>query len=235
VAVTNTIFSLGYASTDSFLYLLPLFLVFAIWIGFGIGNIIRLLAQQRNWLGFGVSGILLASFWGMAIMNYPKLDLSGDHRTQNFAKAVFAALPPQAIVIAKGDRALFSLWYYHFVLKERPDIAVLSRGLLPNAWYIDVLHDTYSTLNISLEDVVSNSTTQVDPIPLGSDTAEVEGEAEAILSNSIAQANPMRPVCDVTIIYEPPSFVEQMSIVCYLPASQKPDTPFISIVEPIDK
>ena len=211
VAVTNTIFSLGYASADSYLYLLPFFCVFAIWIGFGIGNITRRLAPQKNWLSLVVSVILLASFWGMATMNYPENDLSGDHRAQKFGKAVFAALPPQAIVIAIGDRSLFSLWYYHFVLKERPDIAVLSDALWPNAWYRDVLHDTYSTLN----------------------TADVAAEA-SLLANSIAQANPMRPVCEVMIIYEQVSLAGQMSIVCYSPASQKSNTPFISIVQPID-
>jgi hypothetical protein len=211
VAVTNTIFSLGYASADSYLYLLPFFCVFAIWIGFGIGNITRRLAPQKNWLSLGLSAILLASFWGMATMNYPENDLSGDHRAQKFEKAVFAALPPQAIVIAKGDRSLFSLWYYHFVLKERPDVAVLSDALWPNAWYIDVLHDTYSTLNIT------------------------DVEVKASLTNSIiAQANPMRPVCEVMIIYEQVSLAGEMSIVCYSPASQKSNTPLISIVQPID-
>jgi hypothetical protein len=200
VAVTNTIFSLGYASTDSYIYLLPFFLIFAIWIGFGVGNITSLLAQQKNWISLGVSAILLASFWGMAIMNYHSIDLSGDHRAEKFEKAVFATLPPQAIVLAKGDYALFSLWYYHFVLKERPDIAVLAEGLLSYPWYIDILHDTYSTLNISLQDV---------------------------LSQHIAQANPMRPTCAVLIINE------QMSIDCYLPASQNSDTRFISIMQPM--
>ncbi len=236
VAVANTVFSLGYASLDSYVYLLPLFCVFAIWIGFGIGNITRLLAQRKSWLSLGVSGILLVSLWGMAMMNYPKIDLSGDHRAQKFREVVFATLPQQAIVVT-NDRALFSLWYYHFVLNERQDIAVLARGLLPNAWYIDVLHDTYSTLNISLKDVVSNSSIQVDPTLLGLDRdeakAKAEAESEAILSNSIAQVNPMRPVCNVTVFNEPMSVVDQMSILCYLPASEKANTPFISITQPI--
>ncbi len=173
VAVASIIFSIGYNTTDSYIYLLPFFLVFAIWIGFGVGNITKLLAQRKNWISLAVSGILLASIWGMAVVNYPKIDLSGDHRAENFEKAVFAALPPQAIVVAKGDQALFSLWYYQFVLKERPDIAVLGDGLLSSPWYIDVLHNTYSTLNISLNDV---------------------------LSQSIAEVNPTRPTCTVMII-----------------------------------
>lgn len=222
VAVANTIFSLGYASLDSYIYLLPLFCVLAIWIGFGLGSISQRLAQQKNWLRLGVSGVLLGTFLGMALINYPKLDLSTDHRAEKFVKSVFATLPPQAIVVT-NDRALFSLWYYQFVLKERQDIAILARGLLRNAWYIDVLHDTYSTLNISLEDVAP-SLTEID-----------EAKAEITLTTSIAQVNPMRPVCNVTVFNEPMSIVEQMSIACYLPASEKPNTPSISIIQPIDE
>jgi hypothetical protein len=60
-------------------------------------------------------------------------------------------------------------------------------------------------------------------------------EVKASLTNSIiAQANPMRPVCEVMIIYEQVSLAGEMSIVCYSPASQKSNTPLISIVQPID-
>ncbi len=202
VAATNAIFSLGYASTDSYIYLMPAFLVFAIWIGAGVGNVTTLLAQQKNWISLGVNAIVLISFLVMAVMNYPKIDLSADHHAEKFGKTVFATLPPQAIVLAKGDLALFSLWYYHFVLKERPDISVLGDGLLSQPWYIDILHNTYSTLNISL-DVVESQT--------------------------IAQVNPNRPTC-VVLIVDP-----QVSINCYLPASQNAATQSISIMQPIDK
>ncbi len=202
IATVSIIFSLGYDTTDSYIYLLPFFLAFAIWIGFGVGSITSLLAQQKNWVSLVASGIILASLWGMAIVNYPKIDLSADHRSEKFQKAVFAALPPQAIVVAKGDQALFSLWYYHFVLKERPDIAVLGDGVLASSWYIDVLHTTYPTLNISLKDV---------------------------LSQSIPKINPTRPTCTVMIVNE------RMLLECYLPVSEKPDTTFISINEPLEK
>ena len=175
VAVTSIVFSIGYNTSDSYIYLLPFFLVFAIWIGFGAGDIGGLLAKRNNWISLGVSAILLASVLGMAIVTYPEIDLSGDHRADHFEKAVFAALPPQSIVVAKGDQALFSLWYYHFVLKDRPDIAVLGDGLLSSPWYIDVLHDTYPTLNLSLKDV---------------------------LSQPIAEVNPTRPTCTVMILDE---------------------------------
>ncbi len=203
VAVVNLIFSFGYATLDSYVYLLPFFFAFAIWIGFGVGQITTLLAQRKNWISVGVNAMLLTFFLGMAVMNYRSLDLSRDHGAEAFAKQAMVAIPPQAIVLTEGDRAIFSLWYYHFVLKERPDIAVLANGLLPYPWYRDVLRDTYPTLGISLNDSLS-------------------------WRDSIAQANPARPICDVAID-------EQISIVCYSPVSQKSDTPFISIIQPVEK
>ncbi|MGC1375829.1 MAG: hypothetical protein WA821_06395, partial [Anaerolineales bacterium] len=209
VAVVSIVWSLGYATTDSYVYLLPFFLVFAIWIGLGVGNIGTQLAQRKNWISLGVSGILLASFLGMAVMNYPSIDLSKDHSSEKFAQEAVAALPPQAIVVTKGDMALFGLWYYHYVLKERPDIAVVGNGLLLNAWYRDgVLHDTYPTLNATLSASSTDLTSSQD---------------------FIAHANPTRPVC-LVIVDE-----KDISIVCYLPVSQKSDTPFISIIQPIEK
>jgi hypothetical protein len=204
VAVVNIVWSLSYATTDSYVYLLPFFLVFAIWIGLGIGTINRQLAQRKNWISLGASAILLVSFLGMAVLNYPSIDLSRDHSTEKFAQEAVTALPPQAIVVTGGDNALFGLWYYHFVLKERPDIAVVGNGLLPYPWYRDVLHDTYPALNVSLKESSSSH-------------------------DSIAQANPARPVCDVVVD-------KQISIVCYLPLSQKPEkTPFISITQPVEQ
>jgi len=209
VAVVNIVWSLSYATTDSYVYLLPFFLVFAIWIGLGVGTINRQLAPRKNWIRLGVSGILLASIWGLAIMNYPSIDLSKDHSSEKFAQEAVAALPPQAIVVTKGDLALFSLWYYHYVLKERPDIAVVGNGLLLSSWYRDgVLHDTYPTLNASLSVSLTASSTSQD---------------------FIAHANPTRPVC-LVIIDE-----KEISIVCNLPVSQKPDTPFISIIQPVEQ
>ncbi len=163
MAVASILFSIGYNTTDSYIYLLPFFLVFAIWIGFGLGDLDALLAQRSRWLSLGLGVLLLVSFLGLAVVTYPEIDLSGDHHADHFEQAAFAALPPQAIVVAKGDQALFSLWYYTFVLKDRPDIAVLGDGLLSSAWYIDVLHDTYPALHLTLQDVQSQSIAQVNP------------------------------------------------------------------------
>jgi hypothetical protein len=203
VALANVIFSLGYSTSDSYIYLLPFFLVFALWIGLGVGEIDSLLARQGSWASLIVSAILLAVSVGMALLNYPKLDLSADHHAQKFEQAVFAALPPQAIVVAKGDQALFSLWYYHFILKERPDVAILADGLLSFPWYIDVLHATYPTLNIS---------------------------PDAPSPQAVAHANPTRPTCEVLVTNEQ---IEQLSLLCYPPGSYSPDAPSVSILQPI--
>ena len=58
------------------------------------------------------------------------------------------SLPERAIVIAYGDEALFSLWYFHYALDQRSDVAVISDALLVQPWYHTVLKGTYPGLNV---------------------------------------------------------------------------------------
>jgi hypothetical protein len=56
--------------------------------------------------------------------------------------------PEQAIVFARGDRAVFSLWYFHFALRERPDLIVIAQDLLHFDWYQESLRAAYPALSL---------------------------------------------------------------------------------------
>ncbi len=66
-----------------------------------------------------------------------------------FAQEVLSTAPDHALVFAKGDRAVFSLWYFHFALGERRDLAILAEDLLHFDWYRETLQATYPALEIS--------------------------------------------------------------------------------------
>ncbi len=57
-------------------------------------------------------------------------------------------VPPNAIVFAEGDQAVFTMWYFQFVLHERPDLIIIAADLLHFDWYLDSLHSTYPSLTI---------------------------------------------------------------------------------------
>jgi len=78
----------------------------------------------------------------------PKVNASNDDRADLFAQQVFDTVPENAMIFTKDDQSTFSLWYYHFALEKRPDIKIISEGLLGFDWYRQTLRETYPTLKI---------------------------------------------------------------------------------------
>jgi hypothetical protein len=85
---------------------------------------------------------------GRTVTYASDVDASKDDRAESFGREVMAVAPQNAMVFAKGDRAIFALWYFHFALHERPDLSVMASDLLHFDWYQQNLHSTYPSLVI---------------------------------------------------------------------------------------
>jgi hypothetical protein len=148
IAAANLAFSLLYGTTDSFVYLIPVCLAFALWIGMGLAGIMNALPPHLSRVGTGL-GLALALFLLLLGWSHrPLVDASLDARAEIFGRQVFADAPDRALIFAKGDRAIFTLWYFHFALRERPDVAVISTELLGFDWYQETLGVTYPELQL---------------------------------------------------------------------------------------
>jgi hypothetical protein len=145
-ALIYSVFAVYYSSVDSYVYLIPVLLVFSIWIGVGASGFARALSQRSTRLGLVVIVILGAYFAARAGTNFRQVDASQDLRAVHFAEQVFSTVPEDALIFVKGDRALFTLWYYHLALEERPDLVVLATDLLHFDWYLETLQEFYPSL-----------------------------------------------------------------------------------------
>jgi hypothetical protein len=146
IAVISSLFAVLYDSTDSYLYLLPMFLCFAIWIGTGLSGLEQQLVQgnlKRLWL---VGLLLLVYFCGRVVSHWNQVDASQDLRAETFGREILLTAPKDAIIFAEGDDEVFTLWYFHFALKERPDLIVIAEDLLHFDWYQETLQKTYPAL-----------------------------------------------------------------------------------------
>lgn len=150
VALVGTMFAIGYATADSYAYLLPVFLVLAIWFGLGLATALEHVPpfQRRNpcrlLLAAGTGALLLLN----AGHNLPAADASRSDEAEAFGHSVMTAAPAQALVLTHGDADTFALWYFHFALRERSDLAVVAEPLLGFAWYRDSLRTAYPRLVI---------------------------------------------------------------------------------------
>ncbi len=173
VLVASTVFALVYASPDSFIYLIPAFICFAIWIGMGLAGLMDAVSGRLRGLAPALGLLLILAFLIQAGFTWPAVDASHDRRAELFAQDVLSHAPQSAIVFARGDRAVFSMAYFHYALHARPDLVVVAADLLHFDWYQQVLHSTYPRLVVPA------------PFPF---------------SGTVVAANPGRPVCYIQYI-----------------------------------
>lgn len=147
VFAVSVFFAILYFSKDSFLYLIPAFLCFAIWIGMGLDGLMNV-APKFPKLRSAIGIIFTLYIFILAGKHLPQVDASHDTRAEDFGKEVMAQIPANAIVFAKGDEAVLSMWYFHYALHKRPDIVLVAIDLLPFPWYQDTLRNNYPDLTL---------------------------------------------------------------------------------------
>jgi hypothetical protein len=170
ITIASSIFAIGYATTDAFLYLIPGFLCLAIWIGMGLCGLMDALSRKFPSTGFLLGFIFILVLLFQAWNNRTQVDASHDLRAESFGKSVLSIAPADALVFAEGDEAVFTLWYFHYALRNRPDLVVVAKDLLGFDWYLQTLQTTYPEVNLP------------GPSPF---------------AETVAAANPGRPVCYV--------------------------------------
>jgi len=165
-----SVFAIGYGTYDSYVYLIPSAMGFAVWIGLGLNGLMGEVARRFPRAGLALGLAFLACVLAAAGGHWQGADASRDLRAEQFGRAVLEQAPADAIVFAQGDQAVFSLWYFHYALRERADLVVVATDLLGFDWYQEMLGRNYPSLAL------------VGPYPFPS---------------TLIAANPERPVCYV--------------------------------------
>jgi hypothetical protein len=135
----TAISAISYNSVDSFVYLIPAYLVFSLWITIGAGSVLqsaRAWSRGHHW-SLPAAAMLLVILVPVSslFLNYSTVDASDDREAYDFAASAFSRAAGDAILLVEGDEQTFALWYYRDCVGERPDVAVLNRNLLGSAWY----------------------------------------------------------------------------------------------------
>ncbi len=142
-----SLFAINYNTGDWYVYLIPVFLSIAIWIGIGTHGLIILVS--RHWRPGWLIGIaLLFYLLVLSIARWSQVDASHDTSAEVFGHQVMIEAPSNAFVFVQGDQAIFAIWYFHYALHQRPDIVVVAPQLLSFDWYQQTIRATYPQLNL---------------------------------------------------------------------------------------
>jgi hypothetical protein len=144
-----SVYAVGYRTADSYVYLIPVYLVVALWLGRGllaVATAIQRWATGRTWrfvalrpLALVVVGMLLVALpLSQYLVNRAGADLSGDQSARNYVDQALAALPAAAMVVTASDEHTFALWYGQ-ATRGRSDLVVVDRDLTQFEWYREQL------------------------------------------------------------------------------------------------
>jgi hypothetical protein len=175
-----SLLSLGYQTADSAVYLIPAFLVWAIWMGMALQA-----SWNANWRNIPWGRLLFSLFCIYLLASFPQVyhqvDPRTDTRVDQFARQALDDAPQNALFLTQSDPDTFSLWYYRFGLQDRTDVAVISLPLTAYPWYQETLTHTYPQLQFP----------------------EVTYEGDTTWVDRVIAYNPGRPVCHSAVVDRP--------------------------------
>ena len=119
-AALYVVFAAAYATPDAAVLLLPALMLLAL---------LLVPALER----LGVAALLLPL--ALAIAGYPDRTTDDAIRPRLLAEAVLEAAPADALILAPGDRTIFTLWYFQHVEGRRPDLRLVDASLFAFDWY----------------------------------------------------------------------------------------------------
>ena len=147
VFLATVAFCLFYGIGDIFVYYIPAYLVWALWMGCGATALAAWLAARRAWLGPLLLLLLLGlPIWRGATL-FAQLDRSRDNAARLAWQEMLAKPIPQNAILVSNDRdELMPFWYLQYVEGVRRDMAGLFPLIRPTPEWRDVGETVASAL-----------------------------------------------------------------------------------------
>jgi hypothetical protein len=170
IVVTVVLFSVAYEVSETDAYMVPVYLVFSLWIGLlppllldtaigydtPKGNVVTFFSNRPQTLVI-VSGVLLLSLIEVLLLaQYGRQDRSGDRLAEQFARNVFSELPEQSILLTDYWDFYSPTIYMQNVRRERPDLRIVDITLVRYPWYADYLEKYSPELADASSDLMSS-------------------------------------------------------------------------------
>ncbi|MGH2538716.1 MAG: protein O-mannosyl-transferase family [Candidatus Promineifilaceae bacterium] len=129
----NAFFYINYRVIDKNTMFLPVYLVWALWVGVGYQSVLDVLAAESGgrrwalpWLG---RAIILAAAAAALVYNWPRVDQSGDWSARQRGQAILDRVAPGALLLGWWDTVPV-VEYLQLVEGRRPDVTAINRFLI---------------------------------------------------------------------------------------------------------
>lgn len=144
--LATVLYSINYDISDIDSYFLLAYISISFFALFGFVKLYEILTANKlnNKI---VLFILLLFPLTQFIRNYPEVDQSKTVVYRNYTKALLNSVPKNALILSyQWDYFISASYYYQFVEKLRPDVAIVDKELLRRSWYYNQLERNYPGL-----------------------------------------------------------------------------------------
>jgi hypothetical protein len=142
------LYAFFYNTGDAHVYLLPAVMLLAFWWGEGAAYLLRLAHALRPVWQRALLALLLLLPLASLALHWQDANLSGDWTAHAYIYQALDGVAPGGLIVVRGDRPTFALWYALYAEGQRPDVAVVSGPLLAYIWYRQEMQHLYPQIVI---------------------------------------------------------------------------------------
>ncbi|MFH1563564.1 MAG: DUF2723 domain-containing protein [Nitrospirota bacterium] len=150
VLLTDIASSIRYGISNIEDYYIPGYMIFSIFIGYGLIGIAKLIPNPLR----GIMPLLMTPFILLPIIPYTTHHFHCNHRNYFFAHdlavSLIKNLDENAALFIKGDVNGFPVWYLYYVENKRQDVALIDTPFLFQDWYANEIKYKYRDMEFEL-------------------------------------------------------------------------------------
>jgi hypothetical protein len=152
IGLAYSLYAIGYGTRDSYVYLIPVWTVAALWLAaglyWGVETVTHMGRPRRAWrpLWIPLCAVLIGLPVVSLMQHWSAMDLSRDNGARNWVTGALADAAAGSVILTTSDRTTFALWYAIYGLKLRPDLTPVNISLYAYPWYQRALVDHHAIL-----------------------------------------------------------------------------------------
>lgn len=159
ILMVNILHSLFYNIPNIQDYYLPAFIIFSIWIGYGVANLIH--------LSTFFSLLLLLPIIPL-IVHYHDNNRSQYYFATDLAKNILLPIEERPIIFLETDDTAYPIWYIHYVERRNPEAILIDVPFLAvhYDWYVRTLKEKHPDLvfTFKIQDMLGVKTKELERI-----------------------------------------------------------------------
>jgi hypothetical protein len=151
--VPVSLYAVGYNTVDSYIYLLPVVWLAALWGSLGLQTIATWLGRRQSAAATAPTALtvlmvltMLTALALLVIGRTSQLSLRNDTEANDYLRSLAAIIRPHSLVVTRADAATFALWYGLWAsdaFQANPDVIPVNDALYPYPWYRRLLAVRY--------------------------------------------------------------------------------------------